>query len=443
VSWTVYVALYGWVPVALLLFYWLPSRRAATMTLVLGYLFLPEAALGGIGGFGVSKTSIIGISLLTGVLLFDSGRVTMFRIHWFDIPMLVWCIAPLPTSLSNGLGAYDGLAGVWGAIVAFGIPYWVGRIYVRSATDLSEVASALVLSGLLYAPLCWYEIRLSPNLHHTVYGFSQHVFAQTRRFGGWRPMVFLQHGLALGMWMSAVAVVSFGLWRGRRLRRTLYLPPLLIVLSLGVTAIFCKSLGALVLGAMGTTVVLLCRLLRSRYPLVLLALLAPSYIAARAVLDWRAESVVEQASRIDHDRGLSIEGRIATDAVLRDRAMERPLFGWGGWNRIREGLPPMLTDSLWALVFAQKGLVGLVSFFGMLVVAQLLPLRRLRLRGMNVWEQPEILVLIAVLAMHTLDCTVNAMLSPVYIALAGALCGWGSEHVEIPARNVLPTLRQN
>ena len=56
---------------------------------------------------------------------------------------------------------------------------------------------SIFIGGLLYVPLCLFEIRMSPQLHKLVYGFHQHIFAQTFRFEGWRPTVFLQHGLAV------------------------------------------------------------------------------------------------------------------------------------------------------------------------------------------------------------------------------------------------------
>ena len=38
---------------------------------------------------------------------------------------------------------------------------------------------------------------ISPQLHFMTYGFYQHEFTQVVRMGGYRPMVFLQHGIAV------------------------------------------------------------------------------------------------------------------------------------------------------------------------------------------------------------------------------------------------------
>ena len=69
-------------------------------------------------------------------------------------------------------------------------------------------------------PLCLYEIRMSPQLHYLVYGFYPSFFGMSVRFGGYRPTVFLQHGLAVGMWMTSASLVGVWLWYSRASRRS-------------------------------------------------------------------------------------------------------------------------------------------------------------------------------------------------------------------------------
>jgi hypothetical protein len=42
---------------------------------------------------------------------------------------------------------------------------------------------------------------------------------QTMRFGGWRPTVFMEHGLMVGMWMSMAAMIGLWLWWTGTLKR--------------------------------------------------------------------------------------------------------------------------------------------------------------------------------------------------------------------------------
>ena len=72
------------------------------------------------------------------------------------------------------------------------------RALFGSARGLRALLLATAMLGLLYTPLCMFEILMGPNLHYRLYGFYQHDIVQTLRDGGFRPMVFMSHGLVLG-----------------------------------------------------------------------------------------------------------------------------------------------------------------------------------------------------------------------------------------------------
>ena len=189
------ITLFGWIPVVILLFSALPARRAVLASYILGWLFLPVFKYDLPALPPYSKLTATSYGILMAVFLFDARRVLSFKMHPLDLPMVAWCLCPLVTSLTNGLGVYDGLSSVLDQTLTWGVPYFIGRLYFRRPEDLRELAIALVIGGMLYLPLCLWEIRMSPRLHQLVYGFRQHSFAQTVRFGGWRPMLFMQHGL--------------------------------------------------------------------------------------------------------------------------------------------------------------------------------------------------------------------------------------------------------
>ena len=64
----------------------------------------------------------------------------------------------------------------------------------------------------LCATVPW-EVRMSPQLHSSMYGFRPFRFDQAYRWGGYRPSVFMQHGIALGLFMASCTLVAFWLWR--------------------------------------------------------------------------------------------------------------------------------------------------------------------------------------------------------------------------------------
>lgn len=420
-SFMVPVTMFGWLPICLVLFSMLPPRRAVLTSALAGWLFLPNAryAFGGLPDY--DKSTAVGLGLLLGLLLFAKRDLRRFRASWIDIPMLVWCLVPLASSISNDLGVYDGLSAVFATTFTWGIPYLAGRVCFSDARGAKELALGILVGGLIYVPLCLYEVRMSPQLHHMVYGFHQHVFAQTKRFGGYRPTVFLQHGLAVGMWMTAATAVALWLWLGGRVRQWQGIAMSWIALALAVTTFLCKSLGSLMILAMAIGAMALARAIRTTWPLILLTLLVPGYLVARIAFRYQAESIVEFASSIDEARGDSLRGRIRADFIMVEHALDRPWFGWGGWNRFRN--QRVLPDSLWAIVLGQRGMVGMISMIAAMLIPPLLLLKRVRFGGQEERESASATALAIVVVVFMIDSLTNAMPNPVFFMAAGSLAG--------------------
>src|SRR6185312_15668865 len=100
------------------------------------------------------------------------------------------------------LTAYDWLYMVISQAITILIPCVLGRALIRSRKDLVDVMTILVAAGLVYSiPILW-ELRMSPMLHMNVYGFMPRTdWLQNMRQGGWRPTVFMGHGLVIGFFM--------------------------------------------------------------------------------------------------------------------------------------------------------------------------------------------------------------------------------------------------
>ncbi|NWG72705.1 MAG: O-antigen ligase domain-containing protein, partial [Parvularculaceae bacterium] len=361
------VALFGWPLVALFVFALLPPLRAVLTTLVLGWLFLPEAgfALSGLPDFDKS-TATIGAVLL-GAAVYDRDRLLTFRPTTFDLPMAVFCIAPLASSVANGLGLYDGFSAVLDQLVHWGLPYLVGRVYLRTAQPLQALALAIFIGGLVYAPLCLWEVRMAPTLHQDVYGFHQSPFVHTHRFGGYRPKVFLHSGLAVGMWMSAACVMGFALWRYARQTHWQGLPMVALLAFVALTTVLCKSTGALLLGLGAAAILALAYWLRRRWPVLLLAVAPLIYIGMALTNTLPRELGIELARQVGEDRAASFQSRMEQEAILVERGLQRPWLGWGGWGRYRAideftGEDVSVTDGMWVLTFGRYGLLGVAGF---------------------------------------------------------------------------------
>lgn len=417
------LALFAMVPLTLLLFMLLPPRRAVLAAFLIATLLLPMAAYTFEGLPTYNKFSAASVSVLLGVLIFDSGRLAMLRPRLLDIPMVVWCLSPAVSSLTNGLGEYDAFSAVADQVLIWGTPYLMGRLYLGDREGLQDLAGGIILGGLVYVPLCLYEIRMSPQLHAMLYGFHQHDFTQTYRFGGWRPTVFMQHGLAVGMFMTVAALLAAWMWYTGAFRRILGVPMVLLAPPLMMTAVLCKSLGALVLLVAGVVALFSASTLRTR--LILLILIVPPvlYIGTRTVGGWSGGALVETARMVDEQRSRSLETRIYHENLLIGRAMERPAFGWGRWGRNRvvdeQGRNQSITDGLWVIAFGTMGVAGLAALYGWLLGPPWVVFWRVESIGSAVTAAP--IALAASMVLFATDAIANAMINQLWAVIPGAL----------------------
>jgi hypothetical protein len=271
---------------------------------------------------------------------------------------------------------------------------------------------------------------MSPQLHLKLYGFTQHAFAQTRRFGGFRPIVFMQHGIALGVWMIAAAMTAWWMWLCGAFRQRWLLPGVVWVLVLMVTVVLCRALEAAVLMLVGMVVLLAIKYFPTfiRVAAVLvLALTPPIYAYVRAEGIWSGEAMVQLASRISVDRAASLEFRLKNEELLLARARQNPILGWAGWNRYQAtdefGRVISVPDQQWIIAFGKNGLVGLMSFQAMLLLPILLLMKRIPIRY---WSQPAAApaaVLAVIVGLHLWDCLLNAMVNPMFMIACGAITG--------------------
>jgi len=238
-------------------------------------------------------------------------------------------------------------------------------------------------------------------------------------------MVFMQHGLMLGLWMTAAAIAAVWLWYGRSYRTLFGVPSVLIMLAVFGTTVLCKSTGALALliGAFGLLFAL--RYLHLKTLVYIAVLLPPLYMFARANGWWDGAQMVHVAAMIDEERADSLEGRLENETLIAERAMKRPLFGWGQWSRWRvrdeSGKDITVADGMWIITLGQAGLVGLGSLMATLLLPILLLARALPIR---LWATPAgapAAAVAVILLVYALDLLLNAMLSPVYLLAAGGL----------------------
>lgn len=455
------IALFGWIPLVIGAALVLPPRRVILFAYIVGWMFLPVATFEIQGFLNFDKTTATNLAALLVVIFFDPRRlagaaprddragrfewasvgnviaaaVVMFagalkrfvtRVRWFDWPALIWCACPIVSSLTNELGFYDGFAHAVSNTITWGIPYLIGRVYFSDPEGLRELALGILFGGLVYAPLCLWEIRMSPLLHDWVYGFHQHVFSQSFRGGMYRPTVFMRHGLMVAMWMSTACLMSLHARQIGRKQGLLGLPVWLETGALVATLILCQSWAATAFFFLGAAVRWASARSRKAWTVAALLCIPVLYISVRASGVWTGDSLVSTVRQLSDDRAESIAFRFESEKVLAARALEQPLFGWGGWGRNfaprdEEGELMAVADGTWIRIFGEYGFVGLLSLFGLLMLPVARFIARFRPRT---WRDPALAAAATLsisLALYSIDSLVNDMINPIFVLIAGGL----------------------
>lgn len=408
------LAMFGWPLVAIALFLVLNPRDAVIASYIGAWLFLPIAVYQIPGIPDYTKMSAATLGALVGTFLFDAPRLIRFRPHWIDVPIILYCLWSATSSFTTGKGTWDAASAIVEQTIDWGLPCFFGRVYFTDLKSFAELAIGIVIGGLIYVPLCLLEIRLSPQLHNWVYGYYQHSFAQTIRYGGFRPTVFMEHGLAVAMWMIIAALLAIWLRSTGALRilagiRFDYLVGLLLI-----TCILCKSTGALSLMLLGILALFMARGLQHSLPLMLMIAIAPAWMTGRT-FDWfNGSAIFHFYEGISPERAQSFQVRLEQEDNLLKIAKQRPFCGINRWD-----MTP--ADQLWLLLFQRFGAVGLAAFTAVFLVPAIVLLVKIPFSQLCRPEWSSLSGLVMVVVLYTLDNLANGMTNPIFAMTAGAL----------------------
>jgi hypothetical protein len=359
-----------------------------------------------------------------------------------DVLLLVLLPATLVTVLLNrqplafgpmllpAMAPRDILAFSMRGVVQVGFPFLLGRVCVQSARDARMLARVVVTLGLLYSVLMVFEMIFSPNLHRWVYGYhARPDFSQTIRWGGYRPTVFMEHGLAVALF--ALVVTLFAASDGRACKWRFGLPAWLTTAYAALMLVLCKSTGALIMGSVTLPAIVW---LSARKQIMLAALFASlclAYPLVKVAGAFPAPSVVEVSRRyFGADRAGSLAMRFANEDLMVEHARARLWFGWGGSGRNRlydeGGGDVVVTDGYWIILLTSGGVMLLACVFGLLLVPVIMAARA----AGHVRDGPE-RILLAGLALVTACCAFdllpNGLFSFAPLFYAGALARLSAE----------------
>lgn len=423
------LALFAWPVISIALFAKFSPRRALLVSVIGGTLFLPITAVPIPGPLpDLDKTTAIVTGVLIGILLFDRSAFLRVRPTWFDVPIIVWVLSPFLSSVANGLGVYDGLSAVLENLLYWGIPYWLGRAYLFEEQGLRDLAWGIFIGGLLYIPLCWFEIVNGPYVHWYLYRVYPHAVVDSFRFGGWRPQVLLDHGLMVALWMTCASVCGIVLLLSGGLARWGRWLSIAVVVLLVATTLALKSVNAW--GLLAFTIALLLVSVWLRRPWLVWGTVGVilSYLAARTIFNWYAYELANLVALVLPGKRESVIFRFVNEVQITERVWLQPIWGWGRWGRAyigsEGGLRVLVPDSVWIAALGQQGFVGLFALLAILFMPPVLFTLR---APAALWLSPRLAAVTAcalVVLVVAIDSLANAMLVPAYLLAVGGIVGW-------------------
>jgi hypothetical protein len=417
------IVLYGWLLVTYILFTQKKVEVAILLSVIGGTMFLPTATFD-LPLITYSKNTAISIGILLSLAI--TGKSKGYRFHFCitDIFVLSWCfLGTMMTSLINGLGFYDGIFRSIGNILTWGVYYWAGRKFFSSNESHRYLTYYILIGSLIYLPLCLIEIRLSPQLNYWIYGFYPHSFLQHIRNGGFRPMIFMQHGLMVSLWMAAGTLISFTYWLEGTYKKIYNVPIKFIFMGLFVTTIITKSSGAAILMLIGLGLVFLYHKRKMTILVKILLIFIPFYLIFRIMNVIATDDVIDFISQhFNAERTQSLWFRMFQEDLYVKNMSGHKLFGWGGWSRSapvdpRTGRLLIVRDSMWLGIYSEFGYIGLLSTYATLLAGPWNLYRKNRIKKLKI----DSFILTIVVLLFCLDSLLNSMMNPVYILCAGVL----------------------
>lgn len=434
----------------------LPPGRALIWSLLGAYLLLPPppAAIDFPLMPALDKTSLpnLAILIVALVVLRGANRPRLLPDSIIArLLLVVFVLSPIVTVFTNpepliftenyirGLYLQDAIAQPINRFILV-IGFLMARQYLTTREDQRDLLLALVVAGVAYSLPILLEVRLSPQLNNWVYGYFQHLFSQTIRQGGYRPMVFLYHGIWLAYFVLTCLLAALALWHADRSTSR---PKFMIAaLYLCGVLVLCKTLATLVYaGTAGALILLLTTRAQVKIAAVL-ALITLAYPVLKSTDLVPTDAILTQAEAISAERAQSLAFRFENEDDLVERAFLKPWFGWGIWgrNHIHDpdtGFITSVSDGYWVIVIGVWGWAGYIAQFGLMSLPIFLIWRELRFANRLKQEQFSRKVTYALMDLNHLKNTDDRGLSP-YLGPLALMLGFNLIDL-LPNATLTPT----
>jgi len=426
-----YFALLIWPLVSVIIYHTVPIIPATFWTIVGGYLLLP---VGTEFDFpllpALDKQSIPAIMAFIGCKFIARKKITLLPTAGFERKLIIlFFVGSAITVFTNGdpviepnryipgLSLHDLLATVVSQWLLL-IPFIIGTQIIETHDDQVQVLRLLVIAGLWYSLLIVFEIRMSPQLHNLVYGFFPHSWIQQLRYGGFRPVVFLGHGLWVSIFIFTVLGSIIALSRLKL--QSFKFSDSLIISGFVVLIILAKGVGAILLGLSVYIIVMFFKHESVAKIALFLSVIAILYPIFCIVNLFPHDYLLDLIGSIDSSRAASLRFRFDQEIALLNRAVQKIFFGWGAWGRNR--LEDSVTDGYWVILVGKYGLIGFSAIFGLILRAIWRTNTAEKLID-KINERQFITTIMLVLTFLLIDQIPNASVNPIMWFLVGAQLG--------------------
>ena len=432
-----------WPFVILYIFKKLPPTKAVIWSVLISYMVLPVSTRIDLPVLPpIDKNTLPPITILIICLI----KFKDFKLAVEDTIarrlMLLFIIMPVFTIATNdevlrygettlpALKVNDLISISFQNVCEFIAPLLIGRHFLRTTESHRYLLIAMLTAFAYYAiPILW-EIRFSPQLHRNIYGFFPGEFRQQMREGGFRPVVFMGHGLLVAFFVASALCAAIVL----KLKNDAPMDKMGFA-KLGfiaVVLVISKTVSALIYGFI---IFLAVRFLKPISHVRIAAILAITVLAfpmLRSEQIFPTEELVEYAKTKSEDRAQSLEFRFDNEDMLLEKAMLRKYFGWGSWGRNRiydpiSGKDISVTDGIWIIVLGMFGYMGFFSLFGLycyVIFNLYFTCRKKGGEALSLYTS----ALCLLYAINLVDLLPNSSLSMMTMLIGGGLLGYAEQY---------------
>jgi hypothetical protein len=439
-----YLVLFAYLPFGIALFTALRPALAGTLVFLGSFMFLPERTELDLPGLpSIGKQEIAVIACLLGAFFRARKKLWAAKpLRGLDLLILLLFVGNFATALTNkdsymqgrwelpGLTTYEAVSMCILDSLRMLFPFLLGRALITSAKDLKTLLVCMAVAGAAYTPLLAVELAMSPQMHNWFYGFAQHSFDQTVRGGGYRPMVFMTHGLAVGLFMCWAVLAAVTLHKARK--KTVGVPPMFVGIYNFGWLVACKSLGAAIYAFTMAPLLAFLKPKTIARLCMLVGLLVLIYPVLRMTDVFPHRTLISTAESVaGAQRAQSLGFRFEMEELITNHTAKRPLFGWGRFKRASildewSGREVSVADGFWIITYSMRGAWGYACMFLALVIPVLVLGRRLK-RVEATDERAMLAGLGMIVAVSLIDLLPNALWNVFSVFLIGALWGVGKE----------------